>query len=101
MDSELLNAPEADLLVECASRALNLKSDTSSSEEASVAAMVSKQNRAAPLASKNTSVWEFRPALDATQVLPGHSLHFISTMFGKYFLYDVCWHLSSNMSSPV
>lgn len=81
---------------------LNLKSDDSRSGELVAAAKVVTDERAAVvLASKKASMWEFPPVLDATQVLQGHTLPFISTMLEDYFLYEMCRYPSVHMWLPV
>lgn len=86
-DSELPTAPEASLMSKLASQALSLKSDISGSREVTAAAKFSEEERAALLANKKATVWEVPHRSVATQVLPGHTMHFVSTMFANYSLY--------------
>lgn len=49
-------------------------------EKVKAAAEVFKDERAALFASKKPGVWEVPIGLDPTQILPCHTLHFISKM---------------------
>lgn len=48
---------------------------------------------AAVLASRNDGMWVAPPGREATQVLPGHEVYFISAVFEDHCLFEMCRHL--------
>lgn len=80
---------------------LDSKSDISGSGEVKIVAKVFRDESAAPLANKRASAWEVMARLDTTQVSLNRALHFISTMYGDYSLYEKCGHLPFIMCSPL
>lgn len=97
VDSELPAAAEADPVLKVASQGLSPKSDISGSIKVILVAKVFKEKRAELMASKKARLRKTPPALDPTQVLPGHPLHFICTIFGNYSSEEICLCFSSNM----
>lgn len=63
---------------------LNRESDISDSAVGKAAAEVYKGKKPAVLARKKAIVWEVPHGLDATQVLLGHMVHFVSLMLENY-----------------
>lgn len=101
VDYELLTAAETDPVLTFVSQLPKPESDISGSAAVKVAAMVLKEERAALLASTKASAWEVLHALDATQMLPGHVLRFISMTFMNHSLYEISRHIPLNMWSQV
>lgn len=63
------------------------------------AAKVSRDDRAALLASIKASVREGPSGLDATQVQAIQTIHFTVAVFEDYFRYEECRHLIFSMWS--
>lgn len=80
---------------------LNPKSDISSSADVKVATSVFSDKTAAFLARTEDTAYDFWPGSEATQFMPGPTIHFISTMLENYLLYELCRPLPLNIWSLV
>lgn len=89
VDSELQTAAEASLSLSLSRQVPNRKYNIIARAEVKIAANVSKDDKTALPGTKKVSVWEVLPMLDATQILPGHSLQPVSAMFQVCFLYEM------------
>lgn len=74
MDSDLLPAAEPDREVKFDSKHINLMSESSGNGEVKAVAKVSKDGRAAVLASKKASALKISPGVDSLQKLPVRNL---------------------------
>lgn len=84
VDPVVRNAAEPDLVLTFVFQMLNPKLDISGSAEAEAAAEVFPDELCALLARKHAIVREVPPGLDATPVLSGCILHFLSALYNDY-----------------
>lgn len=80
---------------------LNPKSNVSRSGDVEATAKAFTVQMRTFLSKKKATVREARPGLDAAQVMPGHTIYFLSALHEEYCLHEMCTHISSNMLSPM
>lgn len=97
----MLDAVDSDLLLSFASQFLNPGLEISGSGEVQAAAKAVIDEMRALLAEKKATVLEAVPGLDARQVMPGDIIHFPSTLYENYSLYEICRQLSFSLLLPV
>lgn len=101
VDSGLLTAAAADLVLASTSQLLGPKSNISGRAELKAPGKVFRKEKAAVLAHKKGSVWKATPGFDFLRVLPGHTLHFNPAIFEGYFSWRTYRHFALNMWSVV
>lgn len=80
-DSEVLNAAEPDLLLTNSLEVLSPSPEIVEGEELKAAARGFKEKTAVAVAHRRATAREVARELDATQVKPGHILHFLCRLY--------------------
>lgn len=80
---------------------LILTSDIGGSGKIEAAAIVFPDDTGALLDGKKATVCEVLPRLDAAEVFSGHVSHFLSALYEKYLLYEICWSIRLCMWSSM
>lgn len=92
LDLVILSPAETALLPTFASQVLNSNSDVTGDRKVRAAAPRFKKRAAVVSACRRTTTREATFGLGTTQVKPGQILHFPSTLYEKYELYEKCLH---------
>lgn len=92
IDSEILICLKTDHLLAFALQKLSSKLDKSGNHDIKVQAKLHESEMAALLASKISTVREVLYGLDTTQVMLGHVICFLLTLYGGYSLHEVHTH---------
>lgn len=91
LDSDVLSIAKPDLISTFVLQVLNRKSDIEDDEQLKTAAPVVRKERGGFRLQKKTTR-EPPLGLDMTQMMPRCTLHFLSTLYGKYGLYEKFRH---------